>query len=207
MSSTGTTTEISPHDETRSAKRRRIAFSCFECRRRKLKCDRLFPSCSRCLKGGSSEGCSYDSEAVESGQKSYVTRDLQPGGSTAVTQKITRLPSLARSFIADDGDTYVEQLQHAEDTASRLSAQDERIRQLEYRIIGLEKAARETGIQRLGSSNNREPFQTEPTSAPDVRELAKKETMNFRGKSFKTQFFGASHHASCLSHVRAHYHT
>ncbi|PYI14164.1 hypothetical protein BO99DRAFT_395230 [Aspergillus violaceofuscus CBS 115571] len=41
-------------------KRRRKALSCYDCRRRKLKCDRELPACGRCRKGGIAESCSYN---------------------------------------------------------------------------------------------------------------------------------------------------
>ena len=40
-------------------KRQRIRLSCLECRRRKLSCDREFP-CSRCMQSGTPERCEYE---------------------------------------------------------------------------------------------------------------------------------------------------
>src|SRR5271170_512341 len=40
-------------------KRRRIALSCVDCRRRKVKCDRSYPSCLRCKQGGHADSCVY----------------------------------------------------------------------------------------------------------------------------------------------------
>ena len=42
-----------------SSKRRRIALSCINCRRRKVKCDRITPACIRCQKGGIADQCLY----------------------------------------------------------------------------------------------------------------------------------------------------
>ncbi|KAF2031397.1 hypothetical protein EK21DRAFT_63366 [Setomelanomma holmii] len=47
---------------TRKLRRQRAILSCNECRRRKLKCDRLSP-CDRCIKGGIAETCAYGPEA------------------------------------------------------------------------------------------------------------------------------------------------
>ncbi|KAF2184936.1 hypothetical protein K469DRAFT_666334 [Zopfia rhizophila CBS 207.26] len=41
-------------------KRRRLVLSCFECKRRKLKCGRETPVCSRCINVGNPELCKYD---------------------------------------------------------------------------------------------------------------------------------------------------
>ena len=200
--------EHSPHNEIYASKRRRIAFSCLDCRRRKLRCDRLFPACTRCQKSGHPQGCSYDSGAVESGlpqlsgERTRATQNSSSGNFPALPGTILRPLSNARSFAANDGDVVASRPQPSEDADAdaRLHAQEERIRQLENRIIGLENAIHGTPakVQR-------------PVSGPAVnkydrtsfeqRDLTMKETMIFRGKSFKTKFFGASHYASYLSHV------
>ena len=189
--------EPSPHDDTPAPKRRRIAFSCGDCRRRKLRCDRVFPSCGRCQKGGRPETCTYDSEAVESALTHFPeernrTRDFSTANSFGAPRVIHRPSSVAPSFGADEGAEKRPRFQ-SEDTAARLYAQEERIRQLEYRIIGLEKATHDT--------RNPERIRTEPKLYPDPK-AAVDEDMIFRGKDFKTQFYGASHHTSYLSHVR-----
>ena len=200
MSSNGTAhEEPSGHDDTPAAKRRRIAFSCFECRRRKLKCDRLFPSCTRCLKGGHPESCTYDSEAVESATNQSMgdrnrTHVLSTENGHGAPRAVPRLPSVARSFAADEGGQEGYLRTHSEDTTAKLYAQEERISQLECRIVGLEKATHGAG------SPGHTPAESKLHSNP--RAYVDKEAMIFRGRNFKTQFYGASHHTSYLSHVR-----
>ena len=189
--------EPSPHDVTPAPKRRRIAFSCGSCRRRKLRCDRVFPSCSRCQKGGHPESCTYDSEAVESALTHFPeernrTRDLSAVNGSGASRVIHRPSSVAPSYGADEGAEKRPQFQ-SEDTMARPYAQEERIRQLEYRIIGLEKAAHD--------ARSPERTQIEPMTC-SVPKAAVDKDMIFRGKDFKTQFYGASHHMSYLSHVR-----
>ena len=41
------------------SKRRRLALSCVDCRRRKVKCGRELPTCVRCIKGGNADNCQY----------------------------------------------------------------------------------------------------------------------------------------------------
>ena len=41
-------------------KRRRLVYSCSECKRKKLKCGRQLPICSRCADVGHPERCEYD---------------------------------------------------------------------------------------------------------------------------------------------------
>ena len=205
MSSNGTAREErSPHDETPGSKRRRIAFSCLACRRRKLKCDRSYPTCSRCQKGGRPENCTYDTEAVDtlnhsSAERNRGARDFSASG--GLPRAIPRLPSVARSFAGDDGDEAIPRRQ-PDGANARLFAQEERIRQLENRIIGLERITNGSGRSHWPRST-RSPELTESELNPslDQREAADKESMIFRGKGFKTQFYGASYHMSYLSHV------
>lgn len=202
MSSNGTAREESaPHDETSASKRRRIAFSCLDCRRRKLKCDRIFPSCGRCQKGGHANACTYDSEAVDTlnqsaGNGIRNSRDLPNGGAP---RTVARLPSVARSFADDERDEDYTRPQP--DTTTRFYAQEERIRQLENRIIGLETMASGSRSHWPRSTRSPELTRAETNSPSDRRAAAEKEAMIFRGKNFKTQFYGASHHTSYLSHV------
>jgi hypothetical protein len=49
-------------DTPQKQRRQRAILSCNDCRRRKLKCDRLSP-CNRCIKGGITDSCAYSSEA------------------------------------------------------------------------------------------------------------------------------------------------
>src|ERR1700760_257491 len=42
-------------------KRKRRIFSCSECRRKKLRCDRVYPSCGRCQESSHTTSCVYDS--------------------------------------------------------------------------------------------------------------------------------------------------
>ena len=202
MSSNATSREEpSPQDDNPAPnKRRRIAFSCLDCRRRKLKCDRVFPSCSRCQKSGNSESCTYDTEAVESvltqtsGERNG-TRDSPVANGHGAPTTAPRLPSVVRSLAADGREERRPQF-HLEDTTARSYAQEERIRQLEYRIVGLEKAAHDSRSPDFAFTR------VKSTVHSDSRDAVDEEAMIFRGKSFKTQFYGASHHLSYLCHVR-----
>ncbi|KAJ8117971.1 hypothetical protein OPT61_g955 [Boeremia exigua] len=62
------------HDDTlekRASKKRKV-LSCYACRSRKMKCDRVYPVCGRCQKTGRADQCSYDPRLLEAAQ-------LQPG--------------------------------------------------------------------------------------------------------------------------------
>ncbi|KAJ5885243.1 hypothetical protein N7495_009753 [Penicillium taxi] len=48
------------YTQNRPRKRRRRTMACTQCRSRKLKCDREYPSCSRCLKSRTPTECTYE---------------------------------------------------------------------------------------------------------------------------------------------------
>ena len=180
-------------DGAQSTKRRRIALACLECRRRKLKCDRVFPACTRCQKGPHPADCTYDPEAIDS---------------IAVEDSSEKLPQNGQAFKNGNRDfgsmasptSFVNH--HALDTdISAVAALRAHVYRLENRIIGLEKAAHAPQPYYGFHQNASDPVHRSKrpvTSAAGQEDL---EAMMFRGKSFKTQFYGASHHTSCLSNV------
>ncbi|RMZ73896.1 C6 zinc finger domain containing [Pyrenophora seminiperda CCB06] len=50
--------------QQRISKKRKV-LSCYACRSRKMKCDRVFPVCGRCQKTGRSSECAYDPRLIE----------------------------------------------------------------------------------------------------------------------------------------------
>ena len=96
------------------------------------------------------------------------------------------------------------------DVSSRLSWQTTKVMELEARITALEA----TAINGNERSNDcrREVLAIDPMISPDPSIVAdarlaqhrsgSTETMLFRGKGFKGQFYGASNPASSISHVR-----
>ncbi|RAO66923.1 uncharacterized protein BHQ10_002935 [Talaromyces amestolkiae] len=67
--------------ETRPRKRRRRTVACTQCRTRKLKCDREYPACSRCLKSGIPDRCKYEDSFVWQ-QPNTVTASTATASST-----------------------------------------------------------------------------------------------------------------------------
>ena len=203
MSSGDTETrELSPADDASSSKRRRIAFSCFECRRRKLKCDRLFPACGRCRKARKPEACTYDNEAVQSGLR-HSSRERTQGErrhGLLPSRPQTRLPSVSGNLAADrNGETLV-QSRPSEELISKLHMQGRRIQQLENRIMGLEKAFH--GNSHGPQYNDLNLHFSKSSHETDLEERGvAKETLIFRGKDFKTQFHGSSNYSTYLSLV------
>ncbi|KAF1845580.1 uncharacterized protein K460DRAFT_283904 [Cucurbitaria berberidis CBS 394.84] len=50
--------------EKRTSKKRKV-LSCYACRNRKMKCDRVYPVCGRCQKTGRADECTYDPRLLE----------------------------------------------------------------------------------------------------------------------------------------------
>ncbi|KAH8731528.1 hypothetical protein GQ44DRAFT_604058 [Phaeosphaeriaceae sp. PMI808] len=48
----------------RTSKKRKV-LSCYACRNRKMKCDRIYPICGRCQKTGRADQCTYDPRLLE----------------------------------------------------------------------------------------------------------------------------------------------
>jgi hypothetical protein len=70
--------------ETRPRKRRRRTVACTQCRTRKLKCDREYPACSRCLKSGIPDRCKYEDSFVWQ-QPNTVTASTATATATTTT--------------------------------------------------------------------------------------------------------------------------
>ena len=203
MSNDGYNQGRHPHEGEFPSKRRRIAFSCLDCRRRKLKCDRVYPCCTRCQKSKNLEDCVYDTNAVELGLRQN-SRARNEGTQVLFTPTSRTSNGISDPDILPSTPTVPKRgIQKAfeptqfNDLVPRLQAQDERIRQLEDRIKGLEdaNAAHSQGHSAtIGHVCSR-------SKVPIGIDEPIKEAMNFRGKSFKTQFYGATDHSSYLPHV------
>ena len=183
-------------DQRTPAKRRRIALSCIDCRKRKLKCDREYPSCGRCRENGHSARCTYDPDAVD---------EVFSRRSPVVQQSSESILPPARLAIANNIVHYQQQqpdgvLAHPEGSQSSAAAMQSRIEQLENRIIGLERLM-------TASHHSEPPSDTHGASmfhsnGNASQQRPRKEWMVFKGKHCKTGFYGASHPQSYLSQVR-----
>lgn len=195
----GNQSDASP-EETQSSKRRRIALACLDCRRRKLKCDRNFPACSRCQKSGNAASCIYDPDAVEaiaisaSAERNRTNGTFINGHGEVDNGSASKTGTSPSSFVHH----------HALDTdESAVAGLRAHIYRLENRVIGLEKITNDPQHRygTLAGSRARVSQTRAPFPEKSVPEDSEKELMLFRGKSFKTQFYGVSHHTSYLSCV------
>ena len=184
-------------DEQQPRKRQRVRLSCLECRRRKLSCDRGFP-CERCIKSGGPEKCTYESRpGLAPPAKNGISADalssrlLLPGGSGDL--------SLYRRDTARDSD---------------------RIRRLELEVVQLKNLLSRHSASDEGTTLNQDSprkelakgFTADETPLPSyLAERApectaeEEELRFFRGKDFKTRYYGPHSAFMAFSEVTRHH--
>ncbi|EEA29090.1 hypothetical protein TMatcc_002537 [Talaromyces marneffei ATCC 18224] len=180
------------------AKRKRKTLSCYECRRRKLKCDREEPSCGRCRKAAQPELCSYlyDVSSLSATRQPSNPPGLLPPSSSAPQQPdpsshgissrnhlaYSSLPRVASQFLDISGKEY---------TPSTVQAVQN---QGTWQLLGHVSLA----------ANGAEARPAINADVADVaagsQESIPKETVIFRGENFRTQYYGGSNATSCIAH-------
>lgn len=164
------------------SKRRRIALSCLECRRRRVKCDRTEPACIRCQKRGSANSCKYvpyedlDEEAQDEKQLARSESvDIRKPSEETITSNSTNHVSKSTSNLPGVGAQQLDGLARSEQHPAGLDAEPESVR---------------FGLPTPASAAMEQPSTASPSENSQQNLL--------RGKGFKTQFYGPSHYASIL---------
>ena len=164
-------------------KRRRKVLSCYDCRRRKLQCDRVMPACGRCTKAGQAANCLYIDD---------------PTSDTPTRPNDSANPELGRAT----NNSQMRQTQSqgpSGDLLSRLEYQGRRIKQLESAL----NESIQSPLQHLKVSK----FPLTPESVVAIEPTTSavnatdRETMLLRGKSFKTQFHGITYPGSLIAYI------
>ncbi|KAJ6157807.1 hypothetical protein N7470_005399 [Penicillium chermesinum] len=73
--------------QDRPRKRRRRTMACTNCRLRKLRCDREFPSCSRCRKSRSNTSCTYEDGFLWQQPATVAPSALPPGRGSSTSAR------------------------------------------------------------------------------------------------------------------------
>jgi hypothetical protein len=161
--------------EKRTSKKRKV-LSCYACRDRKMKCDRVYPVCGRCQKAGKASQCTYDPRLVEA---LYTSADSQFEG-----KERAEYPIPGVSY----GPSPINTIE-----ASAL-AWNSKLH--EQRLIALEqKLATSSGT--WGNKN----AHISPLDGSDDRDLGNEEEMAFRGKGLNTRFYGSTSPYSLIAKV------
>lgn len=158
----------------RASKKRKV-LSCFACRNRKMKCDRIYPVCGRCQKTGRADQCTYDPRLLEDlTGNNGVNGVVQPDGHHVAA---TLADSVGQDHLPG-GTSSVDALRF------KARAQERRIEELERKLAEKE------------GNDIPSIYRASKTAEPDS-----KEEMMFRGKGFKTQFNGSTSVMSTIAQV------
>ncbi|KAJ5225545.1 hypothetical protein N7468_006770 [Penicillium chermesinum] len=169
--------QASPDAATNGVKRKRKTYSCDACRRRKLKCDRGYPSCARCMKAGQARSCFYDvppsleqrPSKVAAPPNAAIPTPAYEGKSHTQIAPVRSLPSQLPTLQADQNDGTWQLLSDV--------------------------------VQNAPNNPQR------PTVRADNEEPSGAATHDsyhriiFRGENFKTQYYGGSNPVSLIGHV------
>jgi Fungal specific transcription factor domain/Fungal Zn(2)-Cys(6) binuclear cluster domain len=190
-------------------KRRRIALSCVDCRRRKVKCDRSYPSCLRCKQGGHADSCAYVPYQGAEPTEGPQSNDDDTGDQREMTgvSSCEDLAENARSENVKDSNSSAPRAYTVPPAFRKSTEKSDTIRRLEQKVLDLEA--------RVEAANSREAARTSmyaqhvlglgiPTPASsitpenDTAAAVELEQSLLRGKSFKTQYYGPSNSCSML---------
>ncbi|KAL2759589.1 hypothetical protein ACRALDRAFT_2038429 [Sodiomyces alcalophilus JCM 7366] len=172
-------------------KRQRVRLSCLECRRRKLSCDRGYP-CQRCIKSGTPDRCTYET-------KSGMVMNASSGVPPAFAQLDSRRHGSELAMTARDSDS----------SCIRDPIKDhDRIRRLELEVMNLKNQLNQHSNatsyfdgSTVAASNSPPAHKDEiphsPPNDPDADDISpdclgydKSELRFFRGKEFRTRYYG-----------------
>jgi hypothetical protein len=173
---------ITMTDSPNKPRRQRAILSCNDCRRRKLKCDRLAP-CNRCIKGGMADSCAYGLEAHNS---------VSEGLDDSSPKKRVKLRHSETQFASEsDSDVVGLYSKRRPDTAAT-----EPLEQLERHIAMLPQHV----PYRVQESKDQVEFLA---NSPDLKRVSQSSAVMgmLKGRGYGTHFYGASSAMSVVAHV------
>jgi hypothetical protein len=164
--------------DKRASKKRKV-LSCYACRNRKMKCDRIYPVCGRCQKTGRADQCAYDPRLIED---LHVNGDGQANGGT----RPPHMHDNTHAFAAPPAPP-------PDSLGWQVRVQERRLALLERRLAhGDHSTAASPATLEHYHDNDFDSQSAEPTF---------REEMLFRGKGFKTQFYGSTSTISLMTQV------
>jgi hypothetical protein len=172
-------------------KRRRKALSCYECRRRKVKCDRGAPSCNRCKETGQAGSCSYTLDGPVHGIDE--NRSESPDEPIRDQQKRPNASSLTANVSDEILSILKQQARRIAQLEDKLAGSDARLlrewKGLEQFVAGPRISMAENSMSKM-QIYIEEQDQKEPETIPTRG-----------GRGFETKFYGASNSTSLISYV------
>ena len=162
-------------------KRKRNVLSCLDCRRRKVRCDHGLPACTRCTQRGVASSCTYE----------YSPGDEYGSQGDNATEDVLVTKEPPEPIIPDKPKDPMATQSQLTPTPASLEQKD-RIERLENRLKILEAVV---------AHGNYAPSMA-PVSEPQGETPKQPEANFFKGRGFRTQFYGASCPNSVLVSVR-----
>lgn len=124
--------------EKRASKKRKV-LSCYACRNRKMKCDRVYPVCGRCQKMGRADQCTYDPRLLEESHSNDGVHVEGAGASFTLRENVHNTTQVHTS---------------SEELRWKLRVQERRIEMLEQKLAVQNKR---TGISQYSDHPVEEP--------------------------------------------------
>jgi hypothetical protein len=178
---------------TEDRKRKRDVLSCLDCRRRKLKRDRGFPACGRCVKGGITASCAYKS--FNGGNEGY--RDELDASAKENGRVHKRACGRFGARLASEEASIGTELVPGNyiPSASTISSQASVIKLLENRLATLESMLIKNS--NVGNFPLQGPHSATIVSNLGPRGIRAPETHLFKGRGVRTQFYGLAIPPAC----------
>lgn len=179
-------------------RRKRLGLSCRECKRRKVKCGRQQPVCTRCTEIGHPEQCVYDQPMPNErlSVRPGVHTPLDDFNALTAHNAAGYFPASASAAAVPN----VYQLQQHDGSRRRVEELESRLRDLERTLDGANVPlvpGASPPSDRLTTDSLNHDTDNDGTAPFD----AETEPIIIPGSAFKTRFFGASHSASVIAHI------
>lgn len=183
-------------------RRKRKTLACNNCRRQKLRCDRVNPVCGRCLAGNSAGSCMYETALPNSDQLSPVVQapstSAEKTGHTDHASRNTSSPQLSRTTphttrIAGNL-TLVGSAAPTDPTSQVEQSRESTPETLENR----QPPELWSGYGQIGSVP---PANYQISNESRVAPPSQADPMIFRGKLYATEYYGATHPISVIARV------
>ncbi|KAB8073670.1 putative C6 transcription factor [Aspergillus leporis] len=197
-----------PQPEQRVRKRRRRTVACTQCRSRKLRCDREYPTCGRCQKSKTPIKCTYEDGFLWQQPNTVVTPAFSELGPTAIAQA----SHLARAHPTPDSAISSSLTRSQLTSSDTRPVQEKRDRFLET-VLGAPKAAvnqepyvntevlqrpKQAFLSHGAAPPHHHGDEDSPTSPSQQLDISPRIMM--RGKETKTRYNGSGIFANLIAH-------
>ncbi|OJJ48670.1 hypothetical protein ASPZODRAFT_93608 [Penicilliopsis zonata CBS 506.65] len=198
-----------PEQQQRVRKRRRRTMACTQCRSRKLRCDREYPTCGRCRKSKTPTKCTYEDGFLWQQPTTVTSTVFSDQGSTALS--VGRVTDRTSMSTPPDSALKPQPFRPQEQPPVLGRPQEERRDRFLETVLGAPKAAVDQepyvaeSLPRLKRSSIQIPAYTEQIVEDESPPLSPTQPVDLvprimmRGKETKTRFNGSGISANVMS--------